>query len=66
MGGMTGIGGMSGMQSAQASGSVGVKALKAANQAQMDVAARLLKFDAAENMARAGTEAKGMFVDRYA
>lgn len=45
---------------------VGVKTLNAANQAQTDMAKRLLPMQAAENAGRAASEAKGLFVDTYA
>ena len=44
----------------------GIRALNAANQAQVDMAMRLLPMQAAQNAGRAATEAKGMMVDTYA
>ncbi len=45
---------------------VGVRMLQTANQAQTDMAQKLLPMQAAENAGRAASEAKGLFVDTYA
>ena len=44
----------------------GIKSLNAANQAQTDMAKKLLPMQVAENAGRAASEAKGLFVDTYA
>ncbi|MDR1520013.1 MAG: hypothetical protein LBU23_07720 [Planctomycetota bacterium] len=44
----------------------GIQTLNAANQAQLDMAKKLLPMQAAENAGRAVSEAKGLFVDAYA
>ena len=52
----------------QAGGMVGIgtKMLNMANNAQVDMALKLLPMQVAENAGRAITEAKGMMVDAYA
>ena len=45
---------------------VGIKTLNAANQAQADMAKKILPMQVAENAGRAASEAKGLFVDTYA
>ncbi|MDR1535644.1 MAG: hypothetical protein LBU64_11225 [Planctomycetota bacterium] len=44
----------------------GIQTLNAANQAQLEMAEKLLPLRAAENAGRAASEAKGLFVDTYA
>lgn len=64
-----GINGSSGLNPYQGTGGmvgVGVQTLRMANQAQTDMALKLLPMQVAENAGRAVTEAKGMFVDAYA
>ena len=45
---------------------VGVRSLNMAQQAQTDMAKKLLPMQVAENAGRAASEAKGLFVDTYA
>ena len=61
--GINGVGG-SPMQTGMVG--AGIKTLNAANQAQMDMAKKILPMQAAENAGRAASEAKGLFVDTYA
>ena len=63
-----GINGVGGSPYIQAGGMVGagIKTLNMANQAQTDMAKKLLPMQAAENAGRAASEAKGLFVDMYA
>lgn len=44
----------------------GIRMLSAANQAQLDMARKMLPIQAAENAGRAASEARGLFVDAYA
>lgn len=64
---VSGLGGspyMQGLQNTQRGMSTG--GLNARQQADNDMARKMLPMQAAENAARATTEAKGMFVDTYA
>lgn len=64
---VSGMGGspyMQGLQNTQRSMSTG--GLNARQQADNDMAKKMLPLAAAENAGRAATEAKGMFVDTYA
>ena len=45
---------------------MGVRTLKSANDAQTEMAKKLLPMQVAENAGRAASEAKGLFVDTYA
>ncbi|MDR3078308.1 MAG: hypothetical protein LBV15_06065 [Planctomycetota bacterium] len=44
----------------------GIRMLSAANQAQLDMAKKMLPMQVAENAGRAASEARGLFVDTYA
>lgn len=63
--GIESVGGYSPYQAGGMVG-VGIRALNMANQAQVDMAAKLLPMQVAQNAGRAATEAKGMMVDTYA
>lgn len=62
--GIIGSGGVNPYQETGMAG-VGVRALRMANQ-QTDMALQLLPVQTAEDAGRTVTDAKGMFVDRYA
>ncbi|MCC8180656.1 MAG: hypothetical protein LIP23_07090 [Planctomycetes bacterium] len=62
---VNGVGGSSYLQAGGMVG-VGMRTLKMANDAQIDMAQKLLPMQAAENAGRAASEAKGLFVDTYA
>lgn len=62
--GINGVGGSSSLATGMVG--VGIKILKAANDAQADMAKKMLPMQVAENAGRAASEAKGLFVDTYA
>ncbi|MDR2392283.1 MAG: hypothetical protein LBE84_11480 [Planctomycetota bacterium] len=44
----------------------GIMTLNAANEAQLEMAKKMLPLQAAENAGRAASEAKGLYLDVYA
>lgn len=58
------VGGM--MAPALTTTGVGIKMLRSANDAQQLMAEKMLAINVSGNIAKAQTEAKGMFIDTYA